>query len=300
MSRDTEASDRLSEYLLGGLSESETEAVEREYFTRADSFDALAAAEDELIDDYVEGRLAEADRSRFEERILAAPGGRARVELARTLFERAGREELRAAASRPSALRRGLLAASVVVALVGAGAWVAWSRQVARERAEARSARQAAEQRESELSSRLARLEREAEAQQSRIARLTEELALERLSGPAARVISIVLTPGLERGTEEPVRVTLPAGIADVQVRLLLERDPYPSYSASVETPEGRQAARRDGLRSTAVRSGRAVDVVLPARLLAPGTYVVILRGGRPAAASQLVQAYHLQVASAP
>jgi hypothetical protein len=303
MRREEAESGRLSRYLLGALSEADTEALEREYFTQTDCFDSLEAAEDQLIDDYVQGRLTEADRIRFEERILATADGQARVELARSLLEVAGRasplvfEAGATPRALPSTARRSLLAAGLAAAVLAAGAWAVWSQQVARE---AQAARQAAEQRGQELAARLARLEQAAEAQRRSLARLTEELALERVRRPIQRLFSVVLTPGLERGPEGPVRLVLPAAIEEVRLRLLLARDSSATYTATVETPEGRQLARWDGLHSEAAQGGRALDVTLPAKILTPGTYIVMLQGEPRTADSKPLDAYYFEVAAAP
>ena len=302
--------DRLTLYLLGRLPEAEAAALEREYFKRPAALEDVLAAQDDLIDDYVQGSLSEMEARRLEDGVLATRDGRARLELARALTERAatGTEPAPATSPaevppRPAASPRWTvaLAASLAVALAGAGFWVRWSRQEARELAAARAAREQAESRSrtSSAEAEAARQQQEA-AERPRATRLEEQLARERLRAPAGRVLSIVLAAGLERGPQGPGAFSVPPATREVRLRLLLERDPHPSYRVSVETPEGRRLAVRNAVVSQPTGSGRAVDVVLPAGLLRPGTYVALLHGGTGAPGTSLVDAFPFQVLPAP
>jgi CHAT domain-containing protein/tetratricopeptide (TPR) repeat protein len=67
-------------YLLGDLSEDESQRIEEKYFADSDLYDQLRAAERDLIDRYARGELSGADRQRFEDRFLNTPGRRDRVE----------------------------------------------------------------------------------------------------------------------------------------------------------------------------------------------------------------------------
>jgi len=75
----------LRRYLLGELTDEQCVALEEEYFGRPDVLQRVWATENDLIDDYVSGRLAPVERERFERYRLATPGQRARVAVAREL-----------------------------------------------------------------------------------------------------------------------------------------------------------------------------------------------------------------------
>src|SRR4051812_32624051 len=75
----------LVRYLLGSLTEEEQIRVEDCAFAEQDYMGALEAAEADLIDAYVRGELAQADREAFERRFLTAPQRRGKVEFARAL-----------------------------------------------------------------------------------------------------------------------------------------------------------------------------------------------------------------------
>lgn len=83
MTTDPRASYR--QYLLQALPEAEAAALEELYFADAELLAELTAVEHELIDEFLDGRLGDADRTRFEARYLASPVHRSRVAAARAL-----------------------------------------------------------------------------------------------------------------------------------------------------------------------------------------------------------------------
>jgi len=99
-------------YLLGQLSDDESSALEREYFADEAALDRIAVAEEELVEDYLAGRLPAEERHRFERHYLASPPHRARVETIRRL-QGAGIANKRRATS----LRYLALAATLVLAV---------------------------------------------------------------------------------------------------------------------------------------------------------------------------------------
>ncbi|MGH9313560.1 MAG: hypothetical protein ACRD1S_10220 [Vicinamibacterales bacterium] len=105
------------------MSEDECAAIEREYFDSTDALDAVRAAEDDLVDDYVLNQLSPDERERFERHYLSTPCHRRRVAVARAL---------RTAASAASGDRRARvvrwwpaagLAAATAILVVG-GFWM--------------------------------------------------------------------------------------------------------------------------------------------------------------------------------
>jgi hypothetical protein len=82
---------RARRYLLGNTNDEETAVIEQEYFENDDAVDRIAAAEDDLIEDYLAGQLTPADRDRFERGYLSVPAHRIRVETIRRLMTTAAR-----------------------------------------------------------------------------------------------------------------------------------------------------------------------------------------------------------------
>ena len=72
----------LIRYLLGDLSQAEQERLEEEFFSDNDLFVELLDTEDQLVSDYLSGRLSPGDRNRFERRFLTLPDRRRSLELA--------------------------------------------------------------------------------------------------------------------------------------------------------------------------------------------------------------------------
>lgn len=77
----------ISQYLLGTLSEAETERFDELSFTDDEFVDAVNAVERDLIDAYVQGQLRNSLAARFEARYLASSLKRESVELARAFYD---------------------------------------------------------------------------------------------------------------------------------------------------------------------------------------------------------------------
>lgn len=87
MSQRSNEHELLTRYLLGSASAAEREAVEDRFFVVQSRVDELLQVEDELIDDYVRGRLTESERALFEENFLRTAGRQQRLEFTRDLVE---------------------------------------------------------------------------------------------------------------------------------------------------------------------------------------------------------------------
>jgi len=83
-------------YLLGELTEAEAATFENEYLSDRRLFDRLSATEAELIDAYIAGELPGDRKARFEEKFLASPGQREKIENARALARKGQRGSSRA------------------------------------------------------------------------------------------------------------------------------------------------------------------------------------------------------------
>jgi len=310
VSPDQDDTERLHRYLLGSLSAAEDDAVEAAYLAGDDAFRRLLAAEEELIDAYVAGALSETDRRRFEEHFLASPARRERVAFARALARLPPAETSSAAATRAPATRapatqapaaptrprpRHLawagLAAALMLALLGSAGLLIRSRALSTELARARAEQEAAAER-----SRLA--DRRTAELQTQVGRLSEELAQTR-STAAGAVVVAVLAPGLEREGARP-SLRLPPRAETVRLRLLLEEDSHTRYAATLQTPDGDVLASVRGLPSGPAAKGRAVDLALPAAVLADGTYVVELKGITRGGGTEGVASYQLRVLRTP
>jgi hypothetical protein len=271
---------RRAHYLLGELTPEEQEAFELEYFRDDESFDLTQAADDDLLDAYVAGTL-DAERSRrLREQLRASPFRRARVEAARafrTALERAGR---RTAPARGHTRLWPSLAAGLAAALVFS---LLGLRAVRLDLQDLRRQHDGLSQHAAEQDARVAALERDRAA-----------------AGEGATDIGLfILRPGLERGAQETALVSRSDDLEWLRLRLVLPPDaPDAEYGATLETPDGRTLA---ALHALSVRrpAPRAVDVVCPARGLAPGTYIVNLTHRPRAARPEPVESYTFRLVAA-
>lgn len=118
----TESRD-LRRYLLGELPEADRTTLEERYFQDEELFESVREAEHALVDDYVAGRLGAGDHASFERHYLSTPGHVERVAVARALAAAEGTADVRAP-GRPTAWRWALAAALLLGTL---GVWFSLS-----------------------------------------------------------------------------------------------------------------------------------------------------------------------------
>jgi hypothetical protein len=94
-------SEHLRAFLLDRLPAAETAALEENLIVDDDFYQIVRCAEDELIDDYVEGELAASDAEILERRIGRLPELRERVSVRRSLLAAARRQSATGAAASP-------------------------------------------------------------------------------------------------------------------------------------------------------------------------------------------------------
>ena len=78
----------LRKYLLMQISEDQREKIEQRLLTNDDYFEELEIVEDELIDEFLEGGMAEAERKLFEQSVLVSPEWQGKLRFARALAAR--------------------------------------------------------------------------------------------------------------------------------------------------------------------------------------------------------------------
>lgn len=320
--------ERLTRYILGGLSDRERELVEAEFFENDDAFEQMLIAEEELTDAYVRGGLSAEDRARFEKGYLSSARGCERVQFARTLARAVSGARVGAAPPVPVAAdadERSILSAvrafgaawrvafAVAALVVVAGfAWLLVERSRMRdELAQLRSERAVLDERAQES-------ERRAAAEQARADELLAQLeggralptpegdagrqerpAPDKPVGPAPRpsVLSFVLTPGLVRGGGART-LAVPDAASSVALRLNVEAGTFQTYRAVIETADQRQVWRADALKPRRANgAGASINLPsIPARILPPGDYVLLLSGVRPDGGVEGVADYSFRV----
>ena len=317
----TQNENLMTQYLLGELSEDEKQQLEENFFTNDDSFEQLLALEDELRYDYANGGLTPQQRRQFEQRFLTLPGEARRVAVAKAVLDKVAEiEPVRAPAriiepeDKPSffqslmalfglqnpVLQFGMAAASVLLLL--GGSWLFYQTVKLRSQVEqlevarVEQAQQQAQQ-ANEQQARGDQLNEQLEAERRKRAELEQELAQQQAtrgddnqSAPPATFLSFLLTPGLSRDIDSTKRLTIPSNISQARLQLSLKRPgSYQSYQAVLQTLDGANLWSRNLPRS----SGRAVTVTVPAKLLPPGDYVLLLKGKTADGQLEEVDEYH-------
>jgi anti-sigma factor RsiW len=279
MTGDPQRRTRLTHYLLGEVSQDERAEIEEEYLRNDELFEELVAAENDLIDDYVRGKLSGAERAQFEARFLSLPEKRERVQFARSLM-RFGPPPPSSAADAVAVQRPGpaisTLAAriawtSVLLAILAGFVWVALINRKLRDQLETEHAGQSNGQRQvQELRQQLAEL------QQATASSQTQQI--KDLPPPGSASLSLTLVPDLARGSGRQITLRLDSGIS--QVLLLLRREHRESafYDVVLETAEGIRIWQKKNLGAELAGDGNVViSVEMPPRMLNPGDYVLRL-----------------------
>ena len=284
--RQIEKDNRLVRYLLGELTDEEQAKLEDAYFSDDSLYHEMQAVETELIDAYVRGQISGEIRTRFEERYLASPHQRERIEFARLLYEKARVAPLAATQERtrlwdriwpPLNLPGRLLApgaALLVLAVVIAGSlWL-----YRQNRPEPSQARQAAPAKS-----------RPAEAP----ARIEESSG----SVPGNNVIALLLSPGLTRGEGPGNVLRVPPSANLVRLEIGYDGETYQSYRVLLRTPEGREVWRQSSLKPLQPGT-KTVVVTFPANTLGAGDYIVTLSGFTSAGTHEDLADYSFRVAT--
>lgn len=265
---ETDESELMKSYLLGGLSGERLEQFELRLLSDPQLQDALQTEQDELVDDYSFGLLSSDERERFEQHLLVAPGRAEQVRFARGMKdllddeghrwsrEVAGRAPLRRGLMRP-ATRRKLVAglALAVCLLVAIVAVLVWRGAREREAARAVSAR--------------------AEAEREVLLWTTRPPAVD---SPAAFAL-LTLTPGVRRESSGARRVVLSEQTLAAQVRLELTDRRFESYEVSLLTDEDAVVFAAGPLHPEDEGGDMVLVLRIPVKFLPAGDYRLRVRG---------------------
>jgi hypothetical protein len=271
----------LIRYLLGSLSEDETERLD-DLSIVDDRFAVdLHAVEHDLVDAYACGALDEDTLRRFELHYLSSPQGRAKVAFARALvrYARSGGPALSLDAGvREPGAARGLLQWSLAAAAMGliavAGYLFSENTGLKRQLIEVRAG----------LEERQQQLEEQLRHEQAATAETTRELdrvrqSIAQLQGATRLVASFVLLPPTRGATELPT-LSIPRGPGVFAVTVHLESDDFPAYRVTLTDPATGQVIWRSGiLRASGDAGSKALSITLGADLLKPRRYMLEVSG---------------------
>ncbi len=273
--------------------------------------DHAYAEEHDLVEAYLQDRLSDSEREAFEAHYFACEACLEQLEAAsefragmlevaaETIAEAAAARAglgLLAGLARLSRGRRLALAAALLLLLALPLGLLLANRGLERQVEVARStAAAAAQQRTAGLEARLRTLQGDAAGARRE---LESALAKERGADPQVN-LSLFTLAAVRSGDDgrEPVnRLALTAATPAVVLSLELAAIDYPSYRASLRNASGGEIWQAAGLRPD---SRDALVLLLPARLLPPGLYRLIIAGSKGAAPEQIVAAYPFRVVPA-
>jgi len=306
MWRTTEHDERTIRYLLGDLPETEQTAVEQEYFVDPEKFDEVWAAENDLVDRYVRGRLSRRERNLFERNYLQSPKHRERVAVSRKLLEAADRqvdERGRVIVPAPSRLLeifkalitpRFLAPATAFLLLLSIFSWIMIERsRLNEELGKAQAQLSDQERREREIAGQLAS-EREQSAQlKSRLDRLLESIA-QRPSLTPPSILPFLLKPGGPSRTEggPQQQITIPRETDLVKLQMKVEKGDSRRFQAAIRAAGGPQVWSQRSLKPGA----GAITVTVPANKLPMNDYILTLSATTPTGETEDINPYVFRV----
>ena len=313
----------LVRYLLGELTEPESDRIECAYFSDEGLHEQILAMESELTDAYLHGQLAPDDLRRFESRFMSTREGRDRVDAARAtqIFFSLHRADTTA----------GRLNSKPVVALaatLGTDEKLTWWRSVARVfsfrslaggpafavagllvlaavgflRTQTAPRSKSINTESAGTASRTTNGDGIG-ARNSNANNAPNAKAGSKSSDPAVGKRPLILAFALASLTRSDGRgntIDLPAGQFLVRLSIMIEPGNYTSYAALVETAEGKQVFAQNPLAvipdSSAATGNQSAAVTIASRKLIPGDYILQLTGTNPDGTVETVGGYSFHV----
>jgi hypothetical protein len=293
----TEAS--LIRYLLGELSETDQALVEEKFITDPEVHTLLCEVENDLIADYVRGRLVPGERERFERHYMAT-ADRRRVQVAEVLLRWIDRYRSTQPSVAPIFERlpwwqrlaipvpsfrwvAGLIAAVGVLLIVLGGGWLTnGARQL---RNEANTVRLESMRREMELLQEIDNAKQRNAELAVEIEQLRKRLHPQVTKSPIASVlpgvIKLVMVDGTLRGEGAGVTPLLVIKSETEKVQLIykMEDSGYPCYRAEIKSADGEKIWSSESINPSLSRSVATFTITLPASELANGAYTLSLSG---------------------
>ncbi len=322
----------LTAYLLGSLSEEETEPLDELSITDDEFAGRLQVVENDLVDAYVRGELSGRVLEQFKSFYLLSPKRREKVRLAETFLafdQRAATAQVKDtqtallrnsesnkespkgssvrrffAVPRP-ALQWGLSVAALLILLAG-GYLLVDNMRLRNQMNQAQAQARELKQREQELQDQLSR-QRSADAETAKelervreqLAQVEEQLAANQQNAkaePPSRVDNIAsfdLLPQT-RGIGQIASITVPQGTNYIAFRLKLESNDFPEYEVALKNPATNQIMWRSG--KLKVRPEGKLSISLPASLLKPQNYILEVTGKAQGGAAEFISSYPFRV----
>jgi hypothetical protein len=272
-------------YLLGELDGAERDRLEEQYFQEDSLHEYMLAVEAELIDSYVHGKLTSDQMHRFENRYLTSPEGKKEVQFARSLAVSLGNLPRASSAQRTpwwQPLLTGFVSQSPTFrfAVLMAALLLLLSPLLIMRLYRSRP--------EGQLAGGVTGKDQQIKSSGKDAVKTPKE--------PHLPVLALALVP-VQRSGETSNTLEIPSGEFRILMQLALQYDEYPSYRVILQTPEGKDLHRADGLKAVRSAPGtRQVWASLPPSFPTPGDYIVQLSGVRADGTAEELDAYAFRI----
>lgn len=309
-------------YLLGLLTEEQKNEIEKGYFTDDDHFGQILAAEDELIQSFIDGKLSRRERNRFQEYLLPDPIWQQRVANMRVLTQIVNEKNIQAHSEKISLVQKitdwgkdfiaglfeqkmvvGLSYAAILVIFFISSVWVhfqfrSFNTQVADLKSEQASwyqeSNELRQQIEKQTSIASEFSEKFAQEQQQR---LQLEQQLDRAKSEAMPTLAFVLDPGILRDAESKHQLVIPGTVQRIKLDLFIESEvDFKNYRVVLTTVEGNQVWSQ----ITPVRQkqnwGQTINLSLPVIALPANDFILTLSGINAPGDFEVIHRYFFSV----
>jgi hypothetical protein len=292
----------IRRYLLSSVSEEERDQVEMRLMTDDDFFQQINLVEDELVEEYLDEELSEADRGRFETTFLCAPERQQKLRFTRALRVYAAKSQKDPARRswyerlltlfNPSRPVLAYALASVLLLVGGGGFWLLVQMSGLREQVS--GLRGQLQNREAE-ESRLRGLFEQERGRANQIAGLLQQEQESRAATPVAMMNQpwFTLIPGAQRSAQSSQLLQIPKGVNLVGLKLDLAENYRETYRAVLWSRE-QEILSRSNLKAAVSGNAITVSFSVPASDL-PGGYCEIRLHG--SSDNEIVETYVFRVA---
>jgi hypothetical protein len=324
----------LTGYLLGTLSEEETERLDELSISDDEFAMRLSTAENDLVDSYVKGELSGETLEQFKSFYLSSPKRREKVRFAHTflVYEKSSVEQerqpqanlprsfessekalhpfsrLRSLAFPRVALQWGFAVAALLILLAG-GYLLFENLRLRSQMTRVQAEHAALQQREQDLERQLtdqrtagAEKAKELESVRESLAKLEQQLAANQQGekiGPQSHEPNSVYFDLLPqtRGTGQIADITVPMGTDYVVLRLELESNDFPEYQVVLKNPATNQIIWRSGkLKAKSRGNNKTISISVRASLLKQRNYTLEASGTGPSGAAEFISGYPFRV----
>ncbi|HXQ70583.1 MAG TPA: hypothetical protein VN844_08860 [Pyrinomonadaceae bacterium] len=268
----------LREFLLGGLDDEQRDQIETQLLTDSQTRERILAAEQDLIEDYLEGSLTNADREKFISLYARTSEERRKLRITRSIkdwaiAETALPQKMVANVSSWDRLRNWLrlrpalvpIAVAIIVAIVVAAVW---------------------------LTRRIDQRNRQSVIEQE-LVRLNSPASMRGMPG---QMIQLPLSPVAFRSMDKPVEITTRENVRVVELVLFwIQKERYSKYQAEVRCVDCPESYMIGNLQPDS-DGDYAIRVRVLAQILKKGQYRIELTGVAPDGSVGLSEEYTFTV----